>query len=93
MEFQMMLNKLDLPYSLPGFGAERESEPVTVSSSRITPAQITRKVKGPRMVPSPVKKVKQVIPVGSDSIPPIGNFRKFKLWMLKKLDELENIFL
>ncbi|MBA7570172.1 hypothetical protein ES708_11919 [subsurface metagenome] len=90
MEFQMTLNKLDLPYSLLEFDAEREIEPVTVSSSRITSAQITRKEKGPKTVPSPVKKVKQV---GTDSIPPIGNFREFKLWMLKKLDELENVFL
>ncbi len=93
MEFQMTLNKLDLPYSLPEFDAERESELVTVSSSLVTPAQIMRKVKGPRTVPSPVKRVKRVVQVGSDSIPPIGNFREFKLWMLKKLDELENIFL
>jgi len=93
MEFQMTLNKLDLPYSLPEFDAERESEPVMVNSSRLTPAQITRKEKGPKTVSSPVKKVKLVVQVGSDSIPPIGNFREFKLWMLKKLDELENIFL
>ena len=93
MEFQMILNKLDLPYSLPEFDAEREGELVTVSSSLVTPARFTQKEKGPKMPPSPVKKVKQVVQVGSDSIPPIGNFREFKLWMLKKLDELENIFL
>jgi len=93
MEFQMMLNKLDLPYTLPEFDAERDSEPVNVSSSHLkreTPTQIIRKEKGSKTVPSPVKKAKQV---RSNSMPPIENFREFKGWLLKKLDELENIFL
>ena len=40
-----------------------------------------------------VRKVKQIVQVGSDSIaiPSIENFREFKGWLLKKLDELENI--
>ena len=89
MEFQMMLNKLNLPYTLPEFDAERESEPLTVRSSHLkreTPTQIIRKEKGSKTVPSPVKKVKQV---RSNSMPPIENFLEFKGWMLKKLDELE----
>ena len=92
-----MLNELNLPYALPEFDAERESEPVKVNSSHLkrkTPTQIIRKEKDPKTVPSPVKKIKQVKQVGSDSIkiPPIENFREFKLWTLKKLDELENMF-
>ena len=89
MEFQMVLNKLDLPYALPQFDAERESEPMTVSSSHLkceTPTQIVRKKTDPKTVHSPVKKVKQA---RSDSIPSIENFREFRLWTLTKLDELE----
>ena len=95
MEFQMVINKLNLPYSLPELNAERESEPITVSSSHLkreSPTQITRKEKKPKTVPIPVKKIERVKQVESDSIPPIENFREFKGWMLKKLDELENIF-
>ena len=97
VEFQMMLNKLGLPRALPEFDAERESELVNVSSSRLkrgTPTQIIRKEKNLKTVPSPVKKIKQVKQVkqiGSDSIPSIEDFREFKRWTLKKLDELENI--
>lgn len=93
MEFQMMLNKLDLPYTLPEFDAERDSKLINVRSSHLeleTPTQIIRKEKGSKTVPSPVKKVKQV---RSNSMPPIENFLEFKQWLLKKLDELENIFL
>ncbi len=98
VEFQTMLNKLDLPYSLPEFDAERKSEPEAVSSLRLKPGsstQFVRKNEGPKTLPSPVKKSKQVKKikrVGSDSIPPIENFSKFKGWMLKKLEELENKF-
>jgi len=97
VEFQMMLNKLGLPRALPEFDAERESELVKVSSSRLKrgiPTQIIRKEKDLKTVPSPVKKIKQVKQVkqiGSDSIPSIEDFREFKQWTLKKLDELENI--
>ena len=95
MEFQATLNKLDLPYALPEFDAERESErePASVNS----PPHIVRKEKNPKMVPSPKKKVKQdkkverVVQVGSDSIPSIENYIEFKGWLLKKLDELEKI--
>ena len=90
----MVLNKLDLPYALPQFDAERESEPVAISSSHLKreiPTQIVRKKIEPKTFHTPVKKVKQVKQVGSDSIPLIKNFREFKGWMLKKLDELENI--
>ena len=89
MEFQMVLNKLDLPYALPQFDAERESEPVAISSSHLkckTPTQIVRRETDPKTVHSPVKKVKQA---RSDSIPSIENFREFRLWTLTKLDELE----
>ncbi len=99
MEFQMTLIKLDLPYALPEFDAERENEPVAVSSShfkRENPTQIVlKKEKGPKTVPSPVKrnkqvkKVEQVVQVESDSIPPIENFLEFKGWVLRKLDEIE----
>ena len=91
VEFQMVLNKLDLPYSLPEFDAERESEPTMPNSSHETPTQIIRKKSEPKTFPAPIKKVNQVKQVGLDSVPPIENFREFKLWMLKKLDELENI--
>ncbi|TKJ24978.1 MAG: hypothetical protein CEE42_09165 [Promethearchaeota archaeon Loki_b31] len=95
MEFQMVLNKLDLPYPLPQFDAERGSEPATVSSShfkRENPIQAIRKEEeGHKTVPSPVKKVKQIKQIESVPIPPIGNFREFRGWVLKKLDELENI--
>jgi hypothetical protein len=100
MEFQMELNKLNLSYSLPEFNAERENEPVAVSSShfnRENPTQIVREKKSPKMVPSPeknnkqAKKVEQIVQVGSDSIPPIENFLEFKGWLLKKLEELENL--
>jgi len=99
MEFQMMLIKLDLPYSLPEFDAERESEPIAVSPSHLkreSPAQIVRKEKVLKTVSSPTKKnrqVEKVTQVRSESIiiPPIENFQEFKNWVLKKLDELENI--
>jgi len=99
MEFQTVLNKINLPYSLPEFDAKRESKPVAASPSRLkreSPTQIARKEREPRTVPSPVKKnkrVKKVKQAGSDSIaiPSIENFREFRLWTLKKLDELENI--
>jgi len=97
MEFQMMLIKLDLPYALPEFDEERKSEHVMVSSSHFkheSPTQVVRKDKGPKTVPSPVKKneqVKKVVQVDSDSIPPVGSFREFKGWLLKKLGDLENI--
>jgi len=100
MEFQMMLIKLDLPYFLPEFDAERESKAIAASPSRLkreAPTQIVRKGIDPKTVPSSekknklVKKVKQAKQVGSDSIPPIENFLEFKGWMLKKLDELENL--
>ncbi len=89
VEFQMVLNELNLPYPIPEFDAERESEPVNVSSS----TQIVREEKDPKTVPSsPVKKIKQVKQVRSDLIPSTENFREFRLWTLKKLDELENMF-
>lgn len=100
MAFQMTLNKLDLPYTLPEFNAERGSEPATVNSPREAPTQIIRKKKGHKTVPSPEKKinrdekVEQVVQdekVGSDFIPSIENFREFRSWLLKKLGELENI--
>jgi len=105
VEFQMTLNKLDLACALPDFDAEREIEPMTANSSHLkreNPTQIVRKEKGPKTVPTPKKKVEQVKKVvqvervsnvGSNSItiPSIENFGKFKGWMLKKLDELENI--
>ena len=103
MEFQMALNKLNLSYALPEFDAERQSEPTTVSSSslkRENPVQSVRKEISPETIhPSSeknkqVKKVVQVekfSKVGSNSIPPIENFRDFKGWVLKKLNELENV--
>jgi hypothetical protein len=101
MEFQMALNKLDLSYPLPEFDAERGSKIATVNSPHETPTQVVRKEIGNITVPSPEKKVKQVqvekveqvAQVGSDSItiPPVENFLGFKSWLLKKLDELENI--
>lgn len=93
-----VLDELKSPYPIPEFDAERESEPVNVSSSHLKrepPTQIVREEKDPKTVPSsPVRKIKQVKQVGSDSIkiPPIENFREFRLWTLKKLDELENVF-
>ena len=95
MEFQMTLNKLDLPYALPEFDAERESE---LGSE--TPAQVFRKEKVPKTIFSPAKtlkekeqvkkvKVKQLVRVGSSSIPSIENFGEFKGWLLEKLEELE----
>ena len=104
VEFQTMLNKLDLSYSLPEFDAERESKPVAVSPSllkREPPTQIVRKGKNPKTIPSSVEKNRQVEKVnqenkvnkvGLDAIPPIENFEEFKSWVLKKLDELENVF-
>ena len=93
----MMLIKLDLPYALPEFDAERKIELVAVCPSRLkreNPIKIVRK-EGPKTVPTPEKKVKQVkkqvVQVGSNLMPPIENFREFKGWLLKKLEELENI--
>ena len=97
VEFQMVLNKLNFPDPIPEFDAERESEPVNVSSSHLkleAPTQIIQKEKSPKTVPSLVKeakKIKKVKQEGSDSIPQIKNFLEFRQWMLKKLGELENI--
>ena len=90
----MMLIKLDLPYALPEFDAERESKPVAVSPSRLkreNPTQVVRKESEVKTIPFSIKRVKQDNKVGSDLIPSIENFRGFKIWMLKKLDELENV--
>ena len=87
MEFQMMLNKLDLPYALPEFDAERESELVKES-----PAQVFRKKRVPKTISTPAETKQKDKQVRSESIiPPIENFQEFKSWVLKKLDELENI--
>ena len=94
VEFQMMLIKLDLPYALPEFDAERKIEPVAVSPSRLkreNPTQVVRKESEVKTIPFSIKRVKQDNKVGSDLIPSIENFRGFKIWMLKKLDELENV--
>ena len=105
MEFQLTLNKLDLPCALPDFDAERENKPMAVPSSllkRETPTQIVRKEIDYKTVQSPEKKIKkvervekaeQVVQVGSDSItiPLIENFSEFRSWLLKKLVELENV--
>ena len=93
MEFQLTLNKLDLPCALPDFDAERECTRATVNAPREAPDQIVRKEIDYKTVPSPEKKVEQIVQVRSDSIaiPPVENFSEFRSWLLEKLIELENI--
>jgi len=76
MEFQVMLNKLHLSYSVNNIDLERENKPEKKGSNR-------------RELPETIPNVKQ--PINTKAIPSINNFSEFKKWLLNKLNELEKI--
>ncbi|TET05798.1 MAG: hypothetical protein E3J90_00010 [Promethearchaeota archaeon] len=76
MEFQVMLNKLHLSYSVNNIDLERENKPEKKGSNRSE-------------LPETIPNVKQ--PINTKAIPSINNFSEFKKWLLNKLNELEKI--
>lgn len=76
MEFQVILNKLHLSYSVNDIDLERENEPEKKRSNRSEK-------------PESISNTKQ--PTKTFAIPLIDNFLEFKKWLLNKLKELENI--
>ena len=76
MEFQVILNKLHLSYSVSDTDLEREKEPEKKRSNRSeNPVSI-----------STTKQLRK-----TQAIPSIGNFPEFKKWLLNKLTELEKL--
>lgn len=80
-EFQIVLNKLDLPLSLPELTSSVQTQP------RKKPS---REKNRPEIVPEKKEVVKDYR-VFSSSIPSVENFEEFKQWVLEKLDELESL--
>ena len=76
MEFQVILNKLHLSYSVNDIDLERENEPEKKRSNRSEK-------------PESISNTKQ--PTKTLAIPLIDNFLEFKKWLLNKLNELEKI--
>ncbi|MBY8978750.1 MAG: hypothetical protein KGD72_00035 [Candidatus Lokiarchaeota archaeon] len=76
MEFQVMLKKLHLSYSVTEIDLERKWEPEKKRRNRNEETDSLSNVKQPR------KKI---------AIPSIDNFPEFKKWLLNKMSELEKI--
>jgi len=74
MEFQVILNKLHLPYSVIDVDLALEKEP---------------EIKGRNRSEKPVSTSNAKEPTKSHAIPSIDNFPEFKKWLLHKLAELE----
>jgi len=73
-EFQVLLNKLRLPYSVSDTDLECEKEPEKKGSNRSEIAETIPNVKQSRT---------------TKAIPSTDNFPEFKKWLLNKLSELE----
>jgi hypothetical protein len=80
-EFQIVLNKLDIPLSLPELTSSAQTQPREKFS-----AEQSR----PEIVPGK-KEVEKDYPVVSSSIPSVENFVEFRQWIHKKLEELESL--
>ncbi len=76
MEFQVMLNKLHLSYSVNNIDLEHENEPEKKEGIRSE-------------IPETIPNVKQSR--NTKAIPSTNNFPEFKKWLLNKLSELEKI--
>jgi len=76
MEFQVMLKKLHLSYSVSEIDLERKSEPEKKGSNR------NEKTDSLSIIKQPKKTM---------AIPSTDNFLEFKKWLLNKLSELEKI--
>ena len=76
MEFQVMLKKLHLSYSVSEIDLERKSEPEKKGRNRNEKTDILSNIKQPRK---------------TMAIPSTDNFPEFKKWLLNKLSELEKI--
>ena len=76
MEFQVMLKKLHLSYSVSEIDLERKSEPEKKGSNR------NEKTDSLSIIKQPKKTM---------AIPSTDNFPEFKKWLLNKLSELEKI--
>ena len=77
VEFQIVLNRLDYPFSLPALTSSLQTRP------RAKPAKEGTVVKPKKVIK------KQISKFNSNSIPPIHNFQEFRQWMLKKIEQLE----
>ena len=76
MEFQVILNKLRLSYSVSDIDLERKNEPEKKEGIRSE-------------IPETIPNVKQSR--NTKAIPSTNNFPEFKKWLLNKLSELEKI--
>ena len=76
MEFQVILNKLQLTYTISDADLERKTEPEKKRKSQNEKPTSMSSSKPPRK---------------AHSIPSVENFAQFKKWMLNKLTELEKI--
>ena len=76
MEFQVILNKLQLTYTISDTDLERKTE-------------TEKKEKSQNEKPTSISNSKQLRK--TNAIPSIDNFDEFKKWMLNKLTELEKI--
>ena len=76
MEFQVILNKLHLSYSVSDADLKQKNEPEEIENT------LTEKTKSISNTNQPRKKY---------AIPSIDNFLEFKKWLLHKLTELEKI--
>lgn len=93
MEFQVLLNKLHLSYSLNQVEIENKTEP----KKKINTLTKNRKKKQgslsisledtPKPLPIPIKRSK--VPSIKNTIPSIDKFPEFKRWLLNRLGELE----
>jgi len=74
MEFQVILNKLKLTYTISDTDLELKFEPENKGKSQNEKTTLLTNSKPPRK---------------AHSIPSIENFPEFKKWLLNKLNELE----
>lgn len=80
MEFQVILNKLNLHYSVQNIEIKSKAEP---QKKRSSPGKNYNKKKIPL--------IRASHPVEPQTIPSINNFAEFQKWLLNNLDLLENL--
>ena len=81
MEFQVIINKLDLPYSVQDIDIESAAKPK--KKKRTSPDKNYNNKKIPL--------TRTILPVKPHTIPSIDYFPEFQKWLLHKLDQLENL--
>ena len=84
MEFQVILNKLNLEYSVNEVKIEKKREPETKISDLKKSRSNDRASKPPMPIPAKRSKIAQ-------AIPSIDNFSAFKRWLLQKMAQLESL--